>query len=152
MKNHGLLLIKNSRFSKFQNLDFEKLNGFSFKPRNNVAYGGILVSKCVMFNPSYTETILKKKIKNRLELYLRFIISILENDDDDTDITDLRAALNDLTRYKSIVRNKYLLYLDKRYAEILLKKIELLEQELKRKIINFVPKEEEYVEEHRRSR
>lgn len=152
MKNHGLLLIKNSRFSKFQNLDFEKLNGFSFKPRNSIGYGGILVSKCVMFNPSYTETILKKKIKNRLELYLRFIISLLETDDDDTDITDLRAALNDLTRYKSIVRNKYLLYLDKRYAEILLKKIELLEEELKRKIINFISKENEYVEEHRRSR
>ena len=152
MKNHGLLLMKNSYFSKFENLDFEKLNGFSFKPRNNIEYGGILVSKCVMFNPSYTETILKKKIKNRLEIYLRFIISILESDDDDTDITDLRAALNDLTRYKSIVRNKYLLYLDKRYAEILIKKIELLEQELKRKIINYQPKEKEYEEEHRRSR
>lgn len=152
MKNHGLLLVKNSRFSKFKDLDFDKLNGFSFKPRNKVEYGGILVSKCVMFNPSYTETILKKKIKNRLEIYLRFIISILETDDDDTDITNLRAALNDLTRYQSIVRNKYLIHLDKRYAEILLKKIELLEQELKRKIINYQPREMEYQEEHRRSR
>ena len=68
MKNHGLLLIKNSRFSKIQDLDFEKLNGFSFKPRNNIAYGGILVSKCVMFNPSYTETILKKNSMPNLPL------------------------------------------------------------------------------------
>lgn|SRR5574344_367166 len=149
MKNSGFLLVKNYNFSKIKDLDLAKLNGFSFKPRNSNNYGDIVVSKLVMFNPSFTQTILKKKIKNRLEIYLRFIISLID-DDDDTDITDLRAALNDLTRYKSIIRNKYLLYLDKRYTEMLLKKIELLEQELKAKIINYEPKEKE--EEHRRSR
>lgn len=149
MKNKGFLLIKNYNFSKTKDLELEKLNGFLFKPHNNINYGEIVVSKLIMFNPSFTETILKKKIKNKLEIYLRFIISLID-DDDDTDITDLRAALNDLTRYKSIIRNKYLLYLDKRYSEMLLKKIELLEQELKSKIINYIPKEKEG--EHRRNR
>lgn len=149
MKNKGFLLVKNYNFSKIEDLKLEKLNGFLFKPRNNINYGEIVVSKLIMFNPSFTETILKKKIKNRLEIYLRFIISLID-DDDDTDITDLRAALNDLTRYKSIIKNKYLLYLDKRYSEMLLKKIELLDQELKLKIINYIPREKD--EEHRRNR
>lgn len=150
MKNQGFLLVKGYSFSNINDLDFEKLDGFQFKPRNKMSYDGIVVNKLIMFNPSFTETILKKKIRNRLEMYLRFIIGLIDQDDDDTDISDLRAALNDLTRYKDIVRNKYLLYLDKRYAEMLMKKIELLEQELRAKIVYYKPKEE--AEEYRRSR
>ncbi len=151
MANKGFLLVKNSKLDKRGNLEISKLDGFMFTPKNRVNYDGVTVKKLVMINPSFTENILKRKIKNRLEIYLRFIVSIINEDDDDTDITDLRAALNDLTRYKAIIRNKYLLYLDKRYAAMLLKKIEILEQELKNKIIyHREPKEMEDV--NRRSR
>ena len=151
MANKGFLLVKNSKLDKKSNLEISKLDGFMFTPKNRVNYDGVTVKKLVMINPSFTEDILKRKIKNRLEIYLRFIVSIINEDDDDTDITDLRAALNDLTRYKAIIRNKYLLYLDKRYAAMLLKKIEILEQELKNKIIyHREPKEIEDV--NRRSR
>lgn len=143
MNGQGFLLIKNYNFSKISDIKFESISGYAFKPRNNINYNGIMVSKLIMINPSFTETILKKKIRHRLEIYLRFIISIIDEEDDDTSISDLRAALNDLTRYKSIVQNKYLAYLDKRYAEMLLKKISLLEEELKNKIVYFNPKEKE---------
>ena len=144
-----ILLIKNNKFQKIKKISLKKLKGFSFKPKNKSLKNGVQVNKLVIINPSFTETILKKKIKNRLELYLRFIISLLD-EEDDTDITDLRAALNDLTRYRQIIEKKYLLYLDKKYAEMLLKKIDMLEEELKMKIVNFQPKEKE--DEIRRSR
>ena len=108
MDKKGFLLVKDYNFPRIKDLTLQVTNGFSFKPRNSINYDGVVVSKLIMFNPSFTETILKKKIKKRLEIYLRFIISVIETDDDDTDITDLRAALNDLTRYKSIIHNKYL--------------------------------------------
>ena len=145
----GILLVKNNKFQKIKKINLKKLKGFSFKPKNKSLKNGVKVNKLVIINPSFTETILKKKIKNRLELYLRFIISLLD-EDDDSDITDLRAALNDLTRYRQIIEKKYLLYLDKKYGEMLLKKIDMLEEELKKKIVNFQPKEKE--EEIRRSR
>ena len=145
----GFLLVRKDEFKKTKKINLKKLKGFSFKPKNKSLENSINIEKLVIINPSFTETILKKKIKNRLELYLRFIISLLD-DNDDTDITDLRAALNDLTRYKQIVQKKYILYLDKKYSEMLLKKIEMLEQELKNKIVTFKPKEHE--EEIRRSR
>ena len=145
----GILLVKNNRFQKIKKINLKKLKGFSFKPKNKSLKNGVKVNKLVIINPSFTETILKKKIKNRLELYLRFIISLLD-EDDDSDITDLRAALNDLTRYRQIIEKKYLLYLDKKYGEMLLRKIDMLEEELKKKIVNFQPKEKE--EEIRRSR
>ena len=145
----GILLVKNNKFQKIKKVNLKKLKGFSFKPKNKSLKNGVKVNKLVIINPSFTETILKKKIKNRLELYLRFIISLLD-EDDDSDITDLRAALNDLTRYRQIIEKKYLLYLDKKYGEMLLKKIDMLEEELKKKIVKIKPKEKE--EEIRRSR
>lgn len=145
----GILLVKNNKFQKIKKINLKKLKGFSFKPKNKSLKNGVKVNKLVIINPSFTETILKKKIKNKLELYLRFIISLLD-EDDDSDITDLRAALNDLTRYRQIIEKKYLLYLDKKYGEMLLRKIDMLEEELKKKIVNFQPKEKE--EEIRRSR
>ncbi|HPF82733.1 MAG TPA: hypothetical protein PLV83_00970 [Bacilli bacterium] len=141
MDKKGFLLVKDYNFPRIKDLTLQVTNGFSFKPRNSINYDGVVVSKLIMFNPSFTETILKKKIKKRLEIYLRFIISVIETDDDDTDITDLRAALNDLTRYKSIIHNKYLQFLDQKYSDILIKKMNLLEQELKAKIICYQPKE-----------
>ena len=78
--------------------------------------------------------------------------SIIDSDDNDTDITDLRAALNDLTRYKEIVKHKYQHYLDEKYSKLLLQKIELLEQELKNKVIYYQEPEEKEMEEHKRRR
>lgn len=155
MENQTFLLVKNYYFHNIKDLDYSKLDGFHFKPMNKIDYEGVSVKKMVMINSSFVETILKKKNKKRLELYLRFIISIIDNDDDDsTDITDLRSALNDLTRFKEIVKFKYQRYLDEKYIMLLLQKINLLEQELKKKMVYFMEKEpvEKKEEEHRRSR
>ncbi len=117
-------------------LDYSKLKGFDFKPQNNIKYDGIIVNKMVIIKSSMIEKILKRKIKRKLELYLKLIINYLNSDDDDSsDI--LREALNDLTRYKSIIDKKYKKYLDEKYLKILLRKISLLEYEIKSKIINI---------------
>ena len=79
------------------------------------------------------EKLLKKKVKRKLDFYLQYIISLMDNDEDDG--TGLKEALNDLERYKSIVEYKYRKYLDQKYINLLLKKIDILEHELKMKII-----------------
>lgn len=150
MLKSTLLLVKNQTFNKARNLDLENLDGFHFKPMNRIGYDGVKVKKMVMINSKFVEKVLKRKIKKRLELYLRFIISIIDSDDNDTDITDLRAALNDLTRYKETIRYKYQKYLDKKYLSLLLKKIELLEHELKTKIYYYKEPDDLIVESHRR--
>lgn len=142
-------LKNNNEYDKIVYLDILKLNGFRFKPSNKIKYDGIVVTKMTIIKYSFVEKVLKRKIKKRLEVYLRFIISIVD-DSDDTDITDLRAALNDLTRYKETIRYKYQKYLDQKYLALLLKKIELLEHELKTKIYYYREPEEIVHESHRR--
>ena len=133
-------------------LDYDKLKGFDFEPRNNVKYDGIVVNKMVIIKPSMIEKVLRKKIKRKLDLYLKLIIKFIEsNDSEDGDA--LMEALNDLTRYKNIINYKYKKYLDEKYLNILLKKIALLEYELNSRLINYKKFDYDYEEElttHRR--
>lgn len=114
-------------------IDYSKLNGFKVTPKNNIKYNGVKVNSLIIVKPSFIEKILKKKVKRKLDYYLQYIISLMDNDDEGT--TDLKLALNDLERYKSIVEYKYRKYLDQKYIKLLLKKISILENELKMKII-----------------
>lgn len=140
-----LIIKKNNNEKCF--VDYKKLNGFKIKPLNNVSYDGIIVNKMVIINPSFIDKVLKKKIKRRLDLYLKYLIEILDTDDNDG--TNLREVLDDVARYKSIVINKYSKYLEQKYLKLLLKKIMLIENELQ---IKLQPKEIEKEETHRRSR
>ena len=82
------------------------------------------------------EKVLKRKIRKKLDLYLKLIINFLD-DDDSSSPGALSETLNDLSRYKNIVLYKYRKYLDEKYFKILLKKIELLEYELNYKLMNI---------------
>ena len=116
-------------------IDYDKLEGFGFLPQNKIKYDGIIVNKMILVKPSMVQTVLKKKIKNRLDLYLKFIINTTNGDDDDG--TQYKEALNDLSKYKDVIQYKYMKYLDEKYSNILLKKISYLEYELNRRIIRI---------------
>ena len=133
-------------------LDYNKLKGFNFSPKNSYKYDGVVVNKMVIIKPSMIEKVLRRKIKIKLDLYLKLIINFIESDDG-TSGDALREALNDLSRYKSIIQYKYRMYLDEKYLKVLLKKIALLEYELNSRLINIKDYNYEYEEEktsHRR--
>ena len=130
-------------------MDIDKLKGYGFSPKNNVKYDGIVVNKMVIIKPSMIEKVLRRKIKKKLDLYLKLIIKFIESDDSSTGDA-LREALNDLTRYKNIIEYKYKKYLDENYLRILLKKIALLEYELNSRLINVNEYEEEKTSHRRR--
>ena len=59
-------------------IDYNKLKGFKFIPKNKVKYDGIVVNQMILINPSFIETVLKKKIKRKLDSYLQYIVHILD--------------------------------------------------------------------------
>lgn len=135
MKGEKYYLYKNGKNKEIIYIDFDKLTGFEFNPKKKIKKDTISVNKMIIIKPSMIEKILRKKIKNKLNLYLKLIIKYIESDTDDDGET-LREALNDVTRYKNIVENKYKKYLDQRYYEILKKKIDILEYEINLKLMN----------------
>lgn len=149
----------NYKITKEQNtkkaqIEIKKIRGFKIKPLNNVEYEGVKVNRLLIIKPSFVEKVLKRKTKRKLEKYLEFIISILDSDDGNNS-GKIAIALNDLTRYKSIIKNNYRVYLDNLYYELLMKKIDVIEKELKvRKMYLDMSYQEEYQmeEKSRRSR
>lgn len=106
-------------------------NGLDITPRNRVSYG-IVVNRLVVFNQTFIEKIIKKKIKRKLELYLQFIMEYIDDDSDDGE--SLRQVLNDIERYKSILKYRYNKFLEEKYLSSLEKKLNLIEKELNVKL------------------
>lgn len=132
-EKHYYIYKKNNN-KKIIYIDYDKLYGFNFEPQNNVKYDGIKVNKMVVIKPSMIEKVLKRKIKRKLDLFLKLMIRYIE-EDDGTNGDVLREALNDLTRYKEIIAYKYRKYLDAKYLNALFKKIAILEYELNSRIM-----------------
>ncbi len=124
-------------------INYDKLDGFKVTPKGGMNYPGVKVNSLVIVKPSFIEKVLKKKVRIKLDYYLKYLISIVDEDDS----TDARKALNDLTRYKEIVEYKYRKYLDDRYINVLLKKIAVLERELKAKAVYQKIRQEKILDE-----
>lgn len=130
----------------------KKMDGFKVTPHNQVTYPGITVNSMLVIKPSLIEKLLKKKNQRKLDHYLQYIISLIDDDQAPSEEGAYRIALDDLTRYREIVEYKYRKYLDDKYINLLLKKIDLLEHEIKSRVIykeqvkaiqNYQPAEEE---------
>lgn len=143
-------LVKRKRipYKKMFKLHIRKTTGFRVKPKNKINYDGVEVNKLLILKKRFISNLLKKKIKRKLNLYLDLIIDIADCEDSSNDSEAFRESLNELSRFKDIVKFKYKKYLDAKYIKLLLKKIELMEYELKEKYIDsFYEKEafNEYV-------
>ena len=112
-------------------VNYDKVNGYKVNPKNNFPYEGIKVNEMIIIKPSLINKIIKRKIKKHLDFYLKIIIDNIDNDSDD----DTRIALDDLARYKKIIKERYSIYLDKKYMELLNKKISVIERELQNNLI-----------------
>ena len=113
-------------------IDYNRLHGFKIKPGNNIPYDGVEVSRLVLVEPYLIENVLKRKITHKLDAYLSFLFTVIDDDDEDPD--DLELVIDDVKRYKSIIMNKYSKFLDKKYIKWLLKKVGMVELELKEKL------------------
>ena len=141
MKQSNYLLIKNKKTDELVYIDYTKNNGYGFTPKNHVKYEGIKVNKLVLVKPTFVEKILKKKIKKKLDLYLQYMIKLLEETDESESSSHLGSALNEISRYRSIIINNYRNYLDDKYLELLMQKFSLLEHELKVKQLEISKRE-----------
>ena len=132
-------------------VNYDKLKGYRFTPKNNFPYDGIKVNEMIIIKPSFVEKIIKRKIKNRLDFYLKLIIDNLDGTDDSD---DTRKALGDLERYRKVINERYSIYLDEKYMDLLNKKMDVIERELKNNLFykDYIEQEQTLDNEHRKGR
>ena len=115
-------------------------------PKKDLSYEGVKVNEMVFIKPSLIEKIIKRKIKIKIDNYLKFLLYTEEDADDS------RIALGDLERYKVLVNEKYSIYLDEKYMYLLNKKLGTIERQLKSRIISSLAYEEKEIEQEEISR
>lgn len=106
--------------------------GYDFKP--NITSLDIKVSRITLYNSSMIDVILSKKIEKTFERIASITYDILSSDDDESS-SDAIIALDEVSKLRMVILNKYQEFLKKEKEEDYLKKLRFLENELRSKII-----------------
>ena len=88
------LLVKNKFNKEIAYIDYDRVSGFKFKPVNK-GDNTISVNQMVIISPTFIEKVLTRKTKRKLELYLEFIVKLLDEDDDTDDYNQDTIQLSD---------------------------------------------------------
>lgn len=110
--------------------EYDSLKGYDFKPKNKLSKEEIInVDEMVIINPSLIEKLISKKCKKTLERILKLISFIY--DDDETGEESVTLALNEIAKFKELLDTKYKEYMKEKEYKLMLKKLEILENEVK---------------------
>jgi len=124
------LIKKSDKTNSIIVFDYE-MDGYTFKPK--IGNGDYLsVNKVVVINPTLIDKILTIKFNELFKRILNRAYFVLENDDASS--SDVVIILDEVEKLKAIVEHKYQRFLSKEKEKIFLKKISLLEDELKSKM------------------
>lgn len=114
-------------------MEYEKLKGFNVKPKESLSIEDMInVNEMIVINPGLIEKLVSKKCKRRLEKIIMMLSIIYE--DESCDDGTIELVLDELEKFKSMIRKKYKDYLKKEEYKLYLKKIEILESEARIRI------------------
>ncbi|MBE6153289.1 MAG: hypothetical protein E7166_03605 [Firmicutes bacterium] len=140
--NKGYVISKNTKNKEIEIIEYEQHTGFDISPRNKVKKGNSIdVSKVIFMSPTLIEKLLKKKIDREYKRILILLTEVAADDSDDT--SKLSIALNEVELFKSIIRKKYSKFMEDKKTAQLLKRLELMSKELKRRIFE-IEEEKQY--------
>ena len=114
-------------------MEYEKLQGFNVKPKDSLLIEDMInVNEMIVINPGLIEKLVSKKCKRRLEKII-LMLSVVYGDEASDDGA-IEMVLDEMEKYKTMLRKKYKDYLKKEEYKLYLKKIEILESEARIRI------------------
>ena len=152
-KSSKYILVKDAKFKKVISYNFdESLEILKRKDKTRI---GVIK----FYDEKIVSQVIKKSIDYRFKKLLELIASLEESDTDPS--SGLIFCLDEAAKFKQEIINKYSSFLKKSQIEFINKKIELIEKEVKNKLIAYRlmyspmfqnVDEDEIVEERTRSR
>lgn len=140
------ILKKKNKNRKIIKLNFKE-DGYLFKP--NIKNPDLIkITNLSLFNLKDTSPILQKKMNASFRKIASLVYPII-NDEDATE-GDIAIALDEIAKQKQIIINKYKQYIKKQEYDKGLKRLKILEVELKEKLIIIENYKEEKEERHSR--
>lgn len=126
------LVVKNKDEKEIKYFDYGKLDGYNLVAKKDVHFADAIdVNRVVIINPSFIEKIATKKINNKFEKLINMMQVVCEVGDEDESGEGYRIALNEASKLKTELWNKYRKFIAEKKLALMIKKIEILEDELK---------------------
>ena len=123
-------IVKNKNDKAITYFEYDKMEGYDLTPKKGMKIeDAINVNKVVIINPSLAEKEAKKKFDLKFRKLLTLLNVIFESDDDTG--TAYQEGLNEVSKLRMELINKYRKHLEKEEADLMNKKLDILEQELK---------------------
>lgn len=139
-------ILKNTEEKKHI-LMYEEKDGYTFVPKK----GSLENSKVIVLDKKMIKGLLKNNVETKFNRLLKIFYSLYETDD--TTSGDILATYREIDRLRRILLEKYYRYLDKKFIEQYLQKLQEMDFELKRReMISYYTYEEEMEEERGKSR
>ena len=141
------LIVKDKDTKEVRYFDYDKIDGYKLKAKKNTNFfDDINVSRVIIINPSFSEKIANKKMDAKFERLLTMMNIVCEEDDTGE---GLDIVLNEANKFRMELINKYRKYIEAEKLELMLKKIEIIEKELKlrKKAIEYTMGYGEYEDE-----
>ena len=127
MKKTKYLLIKEKKYKKYASINVDV--SFDMKKKKDKESIGTIK----FYDDKLTDKVITKSIENRFKKLLEFVVECEE----DSDPEGLLLALNETEKFKREMINKYEKFLDKKKMEFNQKKVDLIIQNLKKKLITY---------------
>ena len=119
-------LIDDKSKKKIENIEIN--DGYDFKPKNKIEKDDLAsISKVVLVEPEFIETIAKKNINKKLNILLKQIAIVLN---DETDDEGADYVLGEIDRLASLIMGNYSKYLTKEYKNLIKNKLYMLKEEI----------------------
>lgn len=144
----GFLIKRSDNDKEIIVMEYDK-KGYDFKPK--IISSLCEINKITIFNPSMIDIILSKKIEKQFKRVAAITYDVLSSDDDES-ASDAAIALDDVSKLRAIILNKYQKFLDKEKEKMYIKKLRVLENQLRSKIAferQYIENYEEVYEENR---
>ena len=115
-------------------VNYQEKEGYNFLPKSKKYEN---VAKVTVLDNNLTKQIIHKKVDNDYKKIVSQIYNILNSSDEDDDTANVLAAFTELDRLKQIFLYKYHQKVEKKLLEIYLKKLNILEMEINKLMINM---------------
>lgn len=141
----SFLIKRVNKKKKIVVMEYEN-KGYVFKP--NICMQNCEINKITVFHPLMIDAILSKKIEKQFKRVAAITYDVLMTDDDDDEngTADTIIALDEVSRLRNIILDKYQQFLDKEKEKMYIKKLRVLENQLREKMMIRNYKKEELEE------
>jgi tRNA (guanine37-N1)-methyltransferase len=123
----GFLINKDIKNKEIMFFEYSKINGLDITPKNDARRDDVIsVNKMILVKPSFINKVVKMKIDKKMKnLYDKFNYLLTVEDEDNT-----ARVLDEAVKYRSYLLNNYISFMGEKYRDLILKKLQIIINEL----------------------